>query len=160
MRVPKLSSLVLLFKVETGSSIQTHMAEHPLLIELTERGYPAIAERELAERSIAQLPPYRFMALLRAEANHARAAEDFLEAALEQAEALVAQHQLADIDLLGPVPSPMERRAGRHRAQLLLQAAQRSALHQLVHMLLPALEQHPLARKVRWSIDIDPLDMF
>jgi primosomal protein N' (replication factor Y) len=140
--------------------IQTHMAEHPLLIELTERGYPAIAERELAERAIAQLPPYRFMALLRAEANHARAAEDFLEAALEQAEALVAQHQLADIDLLGPVPSPMERRAGRHRAQLLLQAAQRSALHQLVHMLLPALEQHPLARKVRWSIDIDPLDMF
>ena len=83
-----------------------------------------------------------------------------LEAALAQAEALVAQHQLADIELLGPVPSPMERRAGRHRAQLLMQAAQRSVLHQLVHMLLPALEQHPLARKVRWSIDIDPLDMF
>ena len=41
-----------------------------------------------------------------------------------------------------------------------MQAAQRSVLHQLVHMLLPALEQHPLARKVRWSIDIDPLDMF
>ena len=140
--------------------IQTHMAEHPLLIELTERGYPAIAARELAERAAAQLPPYRFMALLRAEANHVRATEDFLEAALAQAEALVAQHQLADIELLGPVPSPMERRAGRHRAQLLMQAAQRSVLHQLVHMLLPALEQHPLARKVRWSIDIDPLDMF
>jgi len=87
-------------------------------------------------------------------------AEDFLEAALEQAEMLIGQHNLPDIDLLGPVPSPMERRAGRHRAQLLLQAAQRSALHQLVHMLLPLLEQHPLARKVRWSIDIDPLDMF
>jgi len=140
--------------------IQTHMAEHPLLIELTEQGYPAIAKRELAERAVAQLPPYRFMALLRAEANNGRAANQFLEEALQQAELLVEQHQLAEVDLLGPVPSPMERRAGRYRAQLLMQAAQRSTLHQLVHLLLPLLEQHPEARKVRWSIDIDPLDMF
>ncbi|MEH6493475.1 primosomal protein N' [Halopseudomonas sp.] len=140
--------------------IQTHMAEHPLLIELTEQGYPAIAKRELAERAVAQLPPYRFMALLRAEANNGRAANQFLEEALQQAELLVEQHHLAEVDLLGPVPSPMERRAGRYRAQLLMQAAQRSTLHQLVHLLLPLLEQHPEARKVRWSIDIDPLDMF
>ena len=140
--------------------IQTHMAEHPLLIELTEQGYPAIAKRELAERAISQLPPYRFMALLRAEANHAYTANQFLEEALQQSEQLVSAHQLGEIDLLGPVPSPMERRAGRFRAQLLLQAAQRSTLHQLVHLLLPLLEQHPDARKVRWSIDIDPLDMF
>tara|TARA_R110000765_G_scaffold159939_3_gene264044 strand:- start:4511 stop:5146 length:636 start_codon:yes stop_codon:yes gene_type:complete len=140
--------------------IQTHMAEHPLLIELTEQGYAAIAKRELAERAASQLPPYRFMALLRAEANNAYAANQFLEEALQQAEQLVAQHQLDEIDLLGPVPSPMERRAGRYRAQLLLQAAQRSTLHQVVHLLLPILEQHPESRRVRWSIDIDPLDMF
>ena len=140
--------------------IQTHMAEHPLLIELTEQGYAAIAKRELAERAVSQLPPYRFMALLRAEANNAYAANQFLEEALQQAEQLVAQHQLDEIDLLGPVPSPMERRAGRYRAQLLLQAAQRSTLHQVVHLLLPILEQHPESRRVRWSIDIDPLDMF
>ena len=140
--------------------IQTHMAEHPLLIELTEQGYAAIAKRELAERAASQLPPYRFMALLRAEANNAYAANQFLEEALQQAEQLVAQHQLDELDLLGPVPSPMERRAGRYRAQLLLQAAQRSTLHQVVHLLLPILEQHPESRRVRWSIDIDPLDMF
>ena len=62
--------------------------------------------------------------------------------------------------MLGPVPSPMERRAGRYRAQLLVQASQRSTLHQLLHHWLPQLESHPLGRKVRWSIDVDPLDMF
>ena len=54
----------------------------------------------------------------------------------------------------------MERRAGRYRAQLLILATQRSALHQLLHLLLVELEQQPQARRVRWSIDVDPMDMF
>ncbi len=140
--------------------IQTHMAEHPLLIDLTEHGYAAIAERELVARQASQLPPYSFLALLRAEANVAALANQFLEEACELAEQLCADTGLADIELLGPVPSPMERRAGRFRAQLLIQASQRSVLHQLLHMWLPQLEVHSLARKVRWSIDVDPLDMF
>ena len=54
----------------------------------------------------------------------------------------------------------MERRAGRFRAQLLLSAAQRGVLH---HMLAPwvlQLEAEKLGRKVRWSLDIDPQEMF
>jgi len=140
--------------------IQTHMAEHPLLIDLTEHGYAAIAERELAARQASQLPPYSFIALLRAEANVAALANQFLEEACEQAEQLCESSGFTGIELLGPVPSPMERRAGRFRAQLLIQAGQRSVLHQLLHSWLPQLEQHHLARKVRWSIDVDPLDMF
>ncbi|SDT01665.1 replication restart DNA helicase PriA [Halopseudomonas xinjiangensis] len=140
--------------------IQTHMAEHPLLIDLTEHGYPAIAERELAARQSANLPPYSFIALLRAEANAAALANQFLEEACSWAEQLCTDNTLQGIELLGPVPSPMERRAGRFRAQLLIQAGQRSVLHQLLHIWLPQLEVHPLARKVRWSLDVDPLDMF
>src|SRR5690554_7494915 len=49
--------------------IQTHMAEHPLLLELVEHDYARFAERELAARQQAGLPPYSFTALLRAEAN-------------------------------------------------------------------------------------------
>ncbi|MFN3581315.1 MAG: primosomal protein N' [Pseudomonas sp.] len=140
--------------------IQTHMAEHPLLINLTEKGYPAIAELELEARGKAGLPPYSFIALLRAEANNASLANQFLESACELAENLSEQLGLQHLDLLGPVPSPMERRAGRYRAQLLLMANQRSTLHQLLQQWLPQLESHALARKVRWSIDVDPLDMF
>ena len=54
----------------------------------------------------------------------------------------------------------MARRAGRYRVQLLLQSADRRALHDLLHELRPMLEQEPAARRVRWSIDVDPIELF
>ena len=54
----------------------------------------------------------------------------------------------------------MARRAGRYRAQLLLQASDRRALHAVLRELRPQLEQSPTARKVRWSIDVDPIELF
>lgn len=140
--------------------IQTHMAEHQMLIDLTTHGYSYFAQHELAGRSAAQMPPYSCMALLRAESNSTAQTHQFLDEAYALAEELSHATPIAGVELLGPVPSPMERRAGRYRAQLLVQAAQRSTLHQLLHLWLPALEQSPLARRVRWSIDVDPLDMF
>ena len=140
--------------------IQTHMAEHPLMLDLVEHDYNRFATRELAARQQAFLPPYSFTALLRAEANTAEQTNAFLDNATDLAEQLLREHPIGQVELLGPVPSPMERRAGRYRAQLLLLSAQRSILHQLLHLLLATLEQHPMARKVRWSIDVDPMDMF
>ena len=61
--------------------------------------------------------------------------------------------------VLGPVDAPMARRAGRYRAQLLLQAGDRRALHAALRELRRKLEEDPAARKVRWSIDVDPVDM-
>ena len=60
--------------------------------------------------------------------------------------------------LLGPVAAAMERRAGRFRAQLLLESASRAALHRLLGSWLPELDLLPEARGVRWSIDVDPLE--
>ena len=140
--------------------IQTHMAEHPLMLDLIEHDYSRFAARELAARQSAQLPPNSFMALLRAEANAVAQTNEFLDNAYDMAEQLLITHKISGVELLGPVPSSMERRAGRYRAQLLVLGEQRSSLHQLLHMLLVALEQHPLARRVRWSIDVDPMDMF
>lgn len=140
--------------------IQTHMAEHPLMLDLIEHDYSRFAARELAARQSAGLPPYSFMALLRAEANALTQTNEFLDSACELAEQLITTHRISGVELLGPVPSPMERRAGRYRAQLLVLGEQRSSLHQLLHLLLFSLEQQPQARRVRWSIDVDPMDMF
>jgi primosomal protein N' (replication factor Y) len=54
----------------------------------------------------------------------------------------------------------MERRAGRYRAQLLLQCRQRQPLHELLGRLHPKMEGNALARRVRWSIDVDPIELF
>jgi len=140
--------------------IQTHLADHPLLVQLTEQGYFAFAEQALSERRGAGLPPFAHLALLRAEAHKPGQAEGFLDQACDEAEHLLSELKLAGIELLGPVPAPMERRAGRYRAQLLVQASARAPLHRLLHAWLPALEQLPGGRAVRWSLDVDPIDLF
>jgi primosomal protein N' (replication factor Y) (superfamily II helicase) len=140
--------------------IQTHLAEHPLLIQLTEQGYFAFAEQALSERRAAGLPPFSHLALLRAEAHKPGQAEGFLDEACTQAEQLLEEMSLGGIELLGPVPAPMERRAGRYRAQLLVQANARAPLHRLLATWLLMLESMPSGRSVRWSLDVDPVDLY
>ena len=65
----------------------------------------------------------------------------------------------AGVSVLGPVPSPMERRAGRYRAQLLVDATSRAALQRFLPGWIAELEALPSARKVRWSVDVDPQEM-
>ncbi len=144
--------------------IQTHHPDHPLLQILLHEGYTAFAKAALEERRQTQLAPYSYMALLRAEAVDGQLPLQFLKHARQLAEQLGAAFGAnfgeSSVQLLGPIPAPMERRAGRIRAQLLLQASERAALHHLLEPWLQQLESDKLGRKVRWSIDVDPQEMF
>ncbi len=135
--------------------LQTHHPENPLLTRLLRDGYRAFAEDALGEREQVGLPPCGHLALLRAEAPAADRPRQFLEQARQLAENL----NPSPVALLGPVPAPMERRAGRYRAQLLLQSPDRLALQRFLGRLSPALPGLPTARKVRWSLDVDPQEM-
>jgi primosomal protein N' (replication factor Y) len=135
-------------------AIQTHYPEHPLLQTLIRDGYPAFAAAALAERIAAGMPPARHLALLRAEAVDRDTPRRFLE----QARSLSESNGACGVERLGPVPAPMERRAGRYRAQLLLQSEHRASLHALLARWVPGLRHLPLARKVRWSLDVDPAE--
>ncbi len=138
--------------------IQTHHPDHPLLVTLLRDGYAGFAREALAERHAARLPPAAYLALLRAEAVDAAAPQTFLDEAAGLARALLPAG--SGVELLGPVPSPMERRAGRYRAQLLVLATQRAALHHLLTPWTRQLEGLRQARRVRWSLDVDPQEMF
>ena len=134
--------------------IQTHHPHHPLLQTLVTQGYPAFAEATLAERCETELPPFSYQALLRADALKPEHPHYFLQ------EALNLGRQLAmAVHLLGPVPAPMERRAGRYRAQLLVQASQRRLLHGFLDPWVTQLSALKSARRVRWSLDVDPVDL-
>jgi len=136
--------------------IQTRYPDHPLLQLLLKKGYGAFAEAALAERHDAGLPPFSHQALLRAEAADSSAPRAFLETARDAAQAL----NPGTLELWGPVPAPMERRSGRSRAQLLVQSSRRDALQRLLAAWVPALADLPQARRVRWSIDVDPQEMY
>lgn len=140
--------------------IQSQLADHPLLVQLSEQGYFAFAEQALSERRATGLPPFSHLALLRADALKADLADAFLEDAYSIAEQLLEQLKIEGVELLGPITSPMERRAGRYRAQLLLQANSRAPLHRLLAPLCRNLENLPSARQSRWSMDVDPIDLF
>lgn len=134
--------------------LQTHQPEHPLLRSLLAQGYAAAARELLAERRLIQLPPYSHQVLLRADAPQREHVDAFLagaSAALPRSD----QWQVA-----GPMPAPMPLRAGRHRGQLLLEADSRRALHGMLRPWQVALAALPSARRVRWSLDVDPIDLY
>ncbi|UTW10484.1 primosomal protein N' [Marinobacterium rhizophilum] len=136
--------------------MQTHHADHPTLTQLVSQGYEAFAMAELAMRRDSGLPPFIYHALLRAEANYRGRAEAFLSTLCS---ALASDGlSLPGVSWLGPFPAAMEKRAGFFRAQLLLQSHDRRALQQVLSSITPILEQSPLARQVRWSLDVDPAD--
>ena len=78
---------------------------------------------------------------------------------LEQASARAGERAGPEVRMNGPIPAPMERRAGRYRAQLLIEAPTRGAIQRLLAGLAPELETLPGARRVRWSLDVDPQEM-
>ncbi|MEL7448309.1 MAG: primosomal protein N' [Pseudomonadota bacterium] len=135
--------------------IQTSCPEHPLLTRLLEDGYTGFAGEALDERRASHWPPYTSLALLRANAMDNDAPFAYLGAALRAGEPLAAD----GVELLGPASSVMQRRAGRYRAQLLVQSPTRSALHRFLDRWAPLLPDLAGARKVRWSLDVDPQDL-
>jgi len=135
--------------------IQTHHADHPLFKPLLKHDYPAFAKALIEERRQTELPPFTHLALLRAEAVDQQSPMIFLE----QARLLLEQNKQKDVLLMGPFPALMERRAGRYRAQLLIQANNRKQLQSLFATSITQIENHKTAKKVRWSIDIDPVGL-
>ncbi|MBE3658051.1 primosomal protein N' [Vibrio navarrensis] len=137
--------------------LQTHHPEHPLLQALLTKDYRSFALSALEERRIAQLPPYSFLTLFRAEANHSELCEVFLR----QVRLTLESHPLFDDTclVLGPTPSPLAKRAGKYRWQLLLQTQSRVLMQKLLISAKPAIEMLPNAKKVRWIVDIEPQDL-
>lgn len=137
--------------------LQSHHTEHPLVQTLFFKGYQAFADLVLQERQITQLPPYRYLALLRAESKRPEIALDFLKLARHEAQQIFASSP--QLNYLGPLPAMIEKRGDRFRYQLQFNSAQRKPLQQLLKQLVEKLEANVLSKRVRWAIDVDPQEM-
>jgi primosomal protein N' (replication factor Y) (superfamily II helicase) len=137
--------------------IQSNHCDHPLVKTLATQGYQAFAEMILQERRMTQLPPFRFLALLRAESKRPENALNFLTLAHQEAKILCAASP--QLHYLGPLPAMIEKRGDRFRYQLQFNAAQRKPLQQLLTELTQKLEAHALSKRIRWSVDVDPVEM-
>lgn len=137
--------------------LQTHYPQHPLLQTLLARGYAGFVEEALAERRRAAQPPFACWALVRAEAATVEVPRRFLEQVAAAAEETSGA---SGIQVLGPVPAPIERRAGRFRWQLLLCSRTHAALNIVLNHLEDRIDSIDTRRRVRWSLDVDPQDLY
>ncbi|KPQ21147.1 MULTISPECIES: primosomal protein N' [unclassified Halomonas] len=135
--------------------VQTLHPDDPHLGQLAEHGYGALARNLLEERRLAQLPPFCFMALLRVESPKEEAALSLAQQAAQALRQWLGEAG-SPVRCLGPVPAPMERRQNRYHLQVMLAADKRSQLHAATSWMVQWLEANREARRVRWSIDIDP----
>jgi primosomal protein N' (replication factor Y) len=133
--------------------IQTAFPSHHLFNALRSQDYPVYAQTLLQEREMAQFPPFCYLALLRAEASNYLDVEAFLNFAFELARSLSQQVLTYD-----PMRAQMEKLKGMERGQILMQANQRGALQKLLAALTPQLRASKLAARVRWSVDVDPME--
>ncbi len=132
--------------------IQTAFPDHPLFSALRDHDYDRWAKILLAERQSAGFPPFMYQVMLRAEGKQQAGVYAYLQQAREAATTLAMP-----VEVYGVVPSAMPRRANHSRAQLLVQCVTRKPLQQFLRAWRPLLDALP-AQKLRWSLDIDPLE--
>jgi primosomal protein N' (replication factor Y) len=135
--------------------IQTEYPEHPLYRHLVHQDFDAFAHSELEERHAAAFPPFSHQVMLRADAPELSLAVAFLHTAKQ----LATTCATPGIRLADPVPMRLTRLARRERAQLLIEADQRSELQDFLARWLESLRTQRTHHELRWHVDIDPLEV-
>ncbi len=136
--------------------LQTHYPDHPAMLAMLRSSYADQAREMLKRRHESGMPPAGQLVVLRTDCPNAEFGEKFLQTLRERSTA----HLPRDVRLIGPLPSPMQRRAGKYRCQLLLLAPNRGAAQAAAKLLVAHAEELPARNGLKWSIDIDPQDVF
>ena len=132
--------------------VQTSFPDHPLFRALRAHDYDTWAATLLAEREQAGFPPFVYQVLLRAEGIQETEVYEFMQQARSAAAGLAMQ-----VEIYGVVAAAMPRRANHIRVQLLVQSDARKKLQLFLRMWRPMLDAIP-AKKLRWSLDVDPIE--
>jgi primosomal protein N' (replication factor Y) len=132
--------------------IQTRFPEHSLFKALQVHDYVKFAQTELELRRQSHMPPFAFLALLRADHKSIKSALEFLRWASEQAQPFLAHDSV--VRVCDPVPLNVVKVAGVERAQLLIESSSRPALHRFLSQWLKVL--WGAKGSVRWYLEIDP----
>ncbi|MEM7196581.1 MAG: primosomal protein N', partial [Pseudomonadota bacterium] len=140
--------------------IQSHYPQNALFEHIRQQDYTAFAASALEERQVLMFPPYSHMAIWRAESTDAEAARVFLLKVSELGQSLADENNFEACELFDVLPSPLERLAGRYRFQLPVKSRHRGNLHRWLQQWTRFVEGIKEGRRTRWSLDIDPMDMY
>jgi primosomal protein N' (replication factor Y) len=136
--------------------LQTHYPDHPALLAMLGTSYAEQARKLLKHRQENGMPPAGQLVVLRTDCPNAEYGEQFLQNLRERSTAQLP----GGARLIGPLPSPMQRRAGKYRCQLLLTAPNRKVAQAAARLLVVNADAIPSRQGLKWSIDIDPQDVY
>ncbi len=139
--------------------IQTAHPQNPCLQLALRHDYSGFYELCSQQRETAGFPPFGFMTLWRAESACPGAAIQFLQYVRQIGENIRDRHDYGEVEIMDAVSSPMEKLAGRYRAQLLVKSKLRKPLHDLLSLWIDETGTSPQSRRIRWSVDVDPIEM-
>ncbi len=139
--------------------VQTGHPHHPCIRLLAAQDYMGFVEFERKQREKAGYPPFAHLAMFRAESKDAKAARHTLEQIQHQGVRILHHTGIDDVEIFPPVPSPLEKKAGRYRMHVMIRARHRGSLHHLLGQFGLVLESIRFPHSVRWSLDVDPMDM-
>ena len=135
--------------------LQTHYPDHPVMQAMLQESYAVQARRLLEQRRQSGMPPCGRLLLLRTDSTDASTGETFLGALRRKTQGRLP----AGCQLIGPLPSPLQRRAGKFRSQLLVTARDVRHAQRAARLLVAEATQLPARNGLNWSIDVDPLDL-
>lgn len=136
--------------------VQTYNPQHPAVVFASTHDVGGFLEHELVDRKELGYPPFTRVGLVRTDAvseAHARQACEALSRVAHEASSRTG----ARVDVLGPAPAPLARLRNRYRYRLMLRSVDRKALRAVLWEL--DLARASLARSVRCSIDVDPVQL-
>lgn len=134
--------------------LQTHRPDNPVLRRVIDEGYETYSNLALAERELAQLPPYVSMVIIRAESQQVSRPKSFLLGVKK----LLEKDSDGKLKVTDPIPALMAQRAGRHRYLLVIRVMKKSDIHNFIQSTIPDIENLARKIKLRWTIDVDPHD--
>jgi len=133
--------------------IQTYSPDNPLLRALIEKGYKGFCDSEIETRRASSMPPFTYIAMLRIDSNNQTLSQSWL------ADWATRLPPPPGVEVLGPAPAPLGRKANRYRSQCLLIASRRALLHHHIETMLANIPKSR-AGDIRWSFDVDPYNTY
>lgn len=135
--------------------VQALDTEHYAIRSAAEHDAAGFYRQELEFRREAGYPPFAFLAAFAISGMSEQTVSEQADNTARLLAQLKSELKIR-VEILGPAPSPIYRLRNRFRRQILLKAANRSALHRLITSWR---QQTTIISTVRISVDIDPVDM-
>ena len=130
--------------------IQSYDPENPNLRSLVSHGYPGFLKSELDLRREARLPPFSHWSVIRVEGERMEETEEMIKQ-------LMADVPENGVEKMGPVAAPIERIDNRYRFQGVIHSSRRQNLRQALDVIERTRSK---TKRIRWSIDIDPIELY